>query len=179
MHLLPEKIGSPLSINSLVGDLNCSFATAGNYLTALELGCLLFRIPPYANKIARSLKKEKKVYFYDWTRAATEAGRFENYAAVELKGKLDYWQDGGYGAFDLFYVRDRDGRKSDFLVTRDGSPWLLVEIKLSRSSIAYQHKKHRHVLGDIPFIQLVLEEDVAEQSEPGVYQMSASRFFGN
>jgi len=179
MHLLPEKIGSPLSINSLVGDLSCSFATASNYLTALELGYLLFRIPPYTNKIARSLKKEKKVYFYDWTRAATEAARFENYAAVELKGKLDYWQDGGYGAFDLFYVRDRDGRESDFLVTRDSKPWLLVEIKLSRSSIAYQHKKHRHVLGDIPFIQLVLEDDVAEQSEPGVYQMSASRFFGN
>ncbi len=179
MHLLPSRIGSPLSINSLVGDLGCSFATVANYLAALELGYLLFRIPPYTNKIARSLKKEKKAYFYDWTRAATEAGRFENYAAVELKSKINYWQDAGYGDFDLYYIRDRDGRESDFLITRDGQPWLLTEIKLSRSSIEYQHKKHRQVLGDIPFIQLVLEDGVAEQEESGVYQMSASRFFGN
>ncbi len=179
MHLLPERIGSPLSINSLANDLNCSFATAANYLTALELGYLVFRISPYTNKIARSLKKEKKAYFYDWTRAATEANRFENYAAVELKSKIDYWQDAGYGDFTLFYVRDRDGRESDFLITRDGTPWLLVEIKLTSSTIDYQHKKHRQVLGDIPFVQLVLEDGVAQRAEPGVYQMSASRFFGN
>jgi hypothetical protein len=179
MLLLPERIGSPLSINNLAGELNCSFATAANYFTALELGYLIFRISPYTNKIARSLKKEKKAYFYDWTRAASEGGRFENYVAVELKSKIDYWQDAGYGDFDLFYIRDRDGRETDFLVTREARPWLLVEIKLSRSSIEYQHKKHRQVLGDIPFIQLVLEDGVAERSESFVYQMSASRFFGN
>ena len=154
MHLLPEKIGSPLSINSLVGDLSCSFATVANYLTALELGYLIFRIAPYSDRIARSLKKEKKVYFYDWTRAATEAACFENYAAVELKCRINYWQDAGYGDFEFFYIRDRDGRESDFFITRDSEPWLLVEIKLSRSSIAYQHKKHRQVLGSIPLFRL-------------------------
>ncbi len=177
MQLLPERIGSPLSINSLTGDLNCSFATVANYLSALELGYLIFRIPPYSNKIARSIKKEKKVYFYDWTRAESEGAQFENYVALELKSRLDLWQDGGYGTFELYFVRDRDGRESDFLVVKDSHPWLLMEVKLKRSSIAYQHKKHSKVLGDIPFIQIVHEENIAEKCGSNVYQMSASRFF--
>ena len=178
MQLLPERVGYPLSINSLTGILSCSFATVANYLSALELGYLLFRIPPYSKKIARSLKKEKKVYFYDWTRVNEESYRFENYVAVEMKSKLDYWQDAGYGEFELFYIRDRDGRESDFLVVRDTIPWLLMEIKLKRSPIAYQHTKHRQVLGNSPFVQIVREENSAEKSEPGMYQMYASRSFG-
>ncbi|MEA3546629.1 MAG: ATP-binding protein [Thermodesulfobacteriota bacterium] len=177
MLLLPERIGSPLSINSLTGDLSCSFQTVANYLSALELGYLIFRISPYVENIARSLKKEKKVYFYDWTRAAGEARCFENYVAMELKSRLDFWQDAGYGDFKLFYIRDRDGRESDFLIVRDSIPWLLLEVKLRRSSIDYQHKKHRVLLGDIPFIQIVREEGIVEKKEPGLYQMSASRFF--
>ena len=77
-----------------------------------------------------------------------------------------------------FHVRDRDGREPDFLVVRDTIPWLLMEIKLKRSSIEYQHTKHRQVLGNIPFVQIVREENIAEKSAPGVYQMSASRFLG-
>ena len=177
MHLLPERISSPLSINALAGDLNCSFATAANYLTALELGYLIFRLRPYHDKIARSIRKEQKAYFYDWTWAASEAGKFENYVAVELKSLIDAWEDNGLGAFELFYIRDRDGRETDFLVCRNAIPWLLVEVKLSRSSIAYHHKKNRQALGDIPFIQIVREENIAEKQEKGLYQMSASRFF--
>ena len=177
MQLLPERIGSPLSINSLTGDLNCSFATVANYLSALELGYLIFRIPPYSHKIARALKKEKKVYFYDWTRAQTKGAQFENYVAMELKSKLDFWQDSGYGTFDLHYIKDRDGRESDFLIVRDSAPWLLLEVKLRHSPIDYQHKKHRQQLGNIPFIQIVHEDKIAEKCGSGLYQMSASRFF--
>ena len=56
-------------------------------------------------------------------------------------------------------------------------PWLLIEVKLKRSSIAFQHKKHCQVLGDIPFMQIILEENVAEKTGDGMFQMSASRFF--
>ena len=176
MQLLPPRISSPLSINALAKDINVSYATAANYLTALELGYLIFRIPPYHNKIARSLKKEKKVYFYDWTRAGSPAGRFENYLAVELKSRINLWEDAGYGTFELNYIRDRDGRETDFLIVRDRNPWLLVEAKLSSSSIDYHHRKNREALGHIPFVQLVLENKVAEMKKDGSCQMSASRF---
>ncbi len=60
MHLLPERISSPLSINALAKDIKCSFASVSNYLKAMELGYLIFRISPYSKRIARSLTKEKK-----------------------------------------------------------------------------------------------------------------------
>ncbi len=176
MQVLPSRISSPLSINALAGAINTSFATAANYLTALELGYLIFRIAPYHEKIARSLTKEKKAYFYDWTRAANEASRFENYIAVELKSRINIWEDSGFGDFELNYIRDRDGRETDFLIVRDGRPWLLVEVKLSRSSVDYHHRKNRKTLGNIPFIQLVLESNIAEKNDDGTCQMSASRF---
>jgi predicted AAA+ superfamily ATPase len=106
-----------------------------------------------------------------------ESARFENYVAVELKVWTDLWTDAGTGEFDLHYIRDRDGRETDFLITKDAVPWLLVEAKLSSSKIDYHHKKNRTVLGDIPFIQVLQENNVAEKHENGIYQMSASRFF--
>ncbi len=177
LALLPERISSPLSINALAGEISSSFATTANYLAALELGYLIFRIDPYYKKIARSLKKEKKAYFYDWTRNSNQGAKFENYVAMELKSLSELWQDSGEGDFELFFIRDRDGRETDFLVTRGHKPWLLAEAKLSRSEIAYHHTKHQKALGGIPFIQIVMEENVAEKCNPGVFQLSASRLF--
>ncbi len=122
-------------------------------------------------------RHEKKAYFYDWTRNNNKGARFENYVAMELKTLTEMWEDSGEGNFKLFFIRDRDGKETDFLVTREDEPWLLAEAKVSRSEIAYHHKKHRTVLGNIPFIQIVLEENVAEKLQPGIFQMSASRLF--
>ena len=177
MYLLPSKITSPLSINSLTADIKCSFATASNYLKAMEFGYLIFRILLYSKKIARSLTKENKVYFFDWTRINDPAAQFENYIAVELKTLLELWTDAGIGNFDLHFIRDRDGKETDFLILRENEPWLMLEAKFSRSTIAYHHRKNRNTLGGIPFIQVVRQENIAEKREDGLYQMSASRFF--
>jgi predicted AAA+ superfamily ATPase len=177
MYLLPSKIASPLSINSLTKDIKCSFATVSNYLKAMELGYLIFRILPYSKKIVRSITKENKVYFFDWTRINDPAAQFENYIAVELKTLLELWTDAGIGNFDLHFIRDRDGKETDFLILRENEPWLMLEAKFSRSTIDYHHRKNKNRLGGIPFIQVVRQENVAEKREGGLYQMSASRFF--
>jgi uncharacterized protein len=33
------------------------------------------------------------------------------------------------GDFELFFVRDKEKREVDFLIVRDGSPWILIECK--------------------------------------------------
>ena len=83
----------------------------------------------------------------------------------------------GIGNFDLHFIRDRDGKETDFLILRENEPWLMLEAKFSRSAIDYHHRKNRNILGGIPFIQVVRQENVAEKREGGLYQMSASRFF--
>jgi len=120
------------------------------------------------------------VYFFDWTRINDPAAQFENYIAVELKTLLELWTDAGIGNFDLHFIRDSDGKETDFLILRDKKPWLMVEAKLSRSTIDYHHRKNRDIrdiLGGISFVQVVRQENIAEKREDGLYQMSASRFF--
>jgi hypothetical protein len=33
------------------------------------------------------------------------------------------------GNFGLYFLRDKAGREVDFLVTRDNTPWVMVEVK--------------------------------------------------
>jgi uncharacterized protein len=178
MRLLPERIGSPLSINNLTKDLQCSFQTVSHYLQLMELGCLLFRIKPYSKKISRGLSKETKAYFFDWTRPSTDGSRFENFVAMQWKILIDLWTDWGIGDFELRYIRTRDAKETDFLILRDNKPYLLSEAKLTAGPIEQHHLKHRElIMPDAPYVQIVAQEGVADKKERNAFQISASRFF--
>ncbi len=40
------------------------------------------------------------------------------------------------GDFELFYIRDKMKREVDFCVTKDGYPWLLLEVKSSEKALS-------------------------------------------
>jgi predicted AAA+ superfamily ATPase len=174
---LPDRIGSPLSVNALREDLEVSFTAVKNAISALQLTCVIFLVPPYSRSISRAIKKENKCYFYDWTRCPDPAARFENYVAVGLKNLIELWSGSGIGAFNLYYVRTKDGRETDFLIVRNGHPWCLLEAKLSDSRVENHHRKHAEALGGIPVVQLTQESKIVKKSEGAVYRISASRFF--
>lgn len=177
IHLLPERIGSPLSVNSLREDLSVSHETATRYLQALRLTYFLFEVPAHSDRLNRTLTKEKKVYFHDWSFVTDEGKRFENYVAAELLSWIDAWDDAGTGTFDLRYIRTRDGKESDFLILRDKNPWLLIETKLSDGNIDSHHYSFQRRLGEIPIVQICREEAVAKMQTKNSFRISASRFF--
>jgi len=39
----------------------------------------------------------------------------------------------GFGDYQLYYLRDKEKREVDFLVTKDKKPWFLVEAKTSNN----------------------------------------------
>ncbi|MCP5046901.1 MAG: ATP-binding protein [bacterium] len=178
IQLMPERVGSPLSLNGLKEDIGISYNAVTNAVKAMQLTYIIFLISPYSHKIARAIRKEKKAYFFDWTRCTDEAARFENYIAVELKVMTELWNDSGIGGFGLHYVRTKDGKESDFLITREGNPWCLFEVKSKDKAIAAHHYKHSHALGDIPVVQLTREANVLKKNDRKFYRVSASRFFG-
>ena len=137
--LLPKRIGRPLSLNSLSQDLEVSHTAVRNYMKALELTYILFQISPYSRYIQRSLRKEKKVYFFNWMGISQESSRYENYVACELLAWVNGWNDAGLGGFELYYVRTRMGKETDFLILWDGKPWMLVEAKLGDQPIDSHH----------------------------------------
>jgi len=175
--LLPERIGSNLSINSLAQDMLVSYTAVSNYLYLLELCYVLFKIEPYSTHISRSIKKEKKYYFFDWTHCKKIDQIFENYVALELKTFIEMQNDSGLD-FELCYIRTKEGKETDFIILKNKMPFLLIEVKLKKQSIESHHYKNAKILGGIPIVQIVLEEQIAEKYENGTaYQISASRFF--
>lgn len=59
--LLPERVGSPLSVRSLQEDLSASHEAISTWLLNLEKLYSIYSLSPYSKKIARSVKKEKKI----------------------------------------------------------------------------------------------------------------------
>ena len=108
---------------------------------------------------------------------ANIATKFENYVAVELFIKINLWNDATGEDFKLHYIRDKRKKESDFLITKNDDPWLLVEAKNSDSQIEKHHLENRNALGNIPLIQVCREDNVCMQQKKGIYRISASRFF--
>ncbi|MBU8912366.1 MAG: ATP-binding protein [Desulfobacterales bacterium] len=177
IFLLPDKIASPLSINSLRKDLELNFNTVKNYINYLILGYVLFALSPFHKKNTRLVKKEKKIYFYDWAVIQDKAKRFENFVAMELKTRIDTWNDRLEDDYDLMYVRTKDGKESDFLILKNKNPYVLFEVKLSSSKISKHHYLHSKLLGNVPFVQLVKEDKILKVENKNFYIVSASRFF--
>lgn len=174
--ILPSKIGTPLSVNSLVNDMEVSYPAIKNYLHLLDLGYFVFKISPFVKNVSRAIKKEQKYYFFDWTRIKDKSFRFENYIAFELFTRVTFWKDHGYGNFDLHFIRNRSGQETDFLITVDQKPWLLIEVKLNEENIASHNITQAKMLGNIPLIQLIYKNKIAKIISENIFVISASRF---
>ncbi len=177
-NLLPGAVGSPLSVASLAAHLQISPVTAKNYLKRLEDFFLVFSIRPYTRNIKRSLLKSGKYYLYNWSRIDDPGARFENYVACEMATRLMLWGDASGDRYGLFYVRNKQKQETDFLITKDSKPWLLVECKLSDDPIESHHMQTIKALNDIPFVQICRQPNIASIQKRGVYRISAARIFG-
>jgi len=134
VQLLPSRVGSLLSINSLRQDLSVAHDTVSAWIDALTSLYLCFRIKPWVNKISRAVRAEPKLYLFDLLQVPEGGARMENLVALHLLKACDFWTDSAQGEFSLHFIRTRDAQEVDFLVSRDGKPWMLVEVKSNRES---------------------------------------------
>ncbi len=139
IELLYDRLGavagSVLSINSLREDLEVAFETVRNWIAILERLEAVFRIPPYGPPRIKSVKKEQKLYFWDWMRAESEAARFENLVALHLLRLVHWARDVEGEQLELRYFRTRAGHEVDFLLLRNRRPWVAIEAKLSEQEL--------------------------------------------
>ncbi|HLE12750.1 MAG: hypothetical protein A2504_09640 [Bdellovibrionales bacterium RIFOXYD12_FULL_39_22] len=129
LDIIPSKIGSIFSINSMREDLSVAYATLRDWVhlsAALYYG---FFVKPYSKSITRALRSEPKFYLYDILQVEGEASRLENLTALHLLKSCHFWTDTAQGYFDLHFVRNKEKQEVDFLVTKDKHPWMLVECK--------------------------------------------------
>lgn len=129
MLALPDRVGSPLSLDSLRGDLRIAHKTIAGWVAILERMYVLFRIPPFGPPHLRAIRKMPKHYHLDWTVVSRDAARFENLTACHLLKWVQFEQDTKGRDLELRYFRDVHGREVDFVVIDGRKPVLLVECK--------------------------------------------------
>lgn len=176
VKLLPERVGAPLSINSLREDLGVHFQTAANWIETLKKIFLVFTISPWHNRSLAVVRKEPKLYFYDWSMIPQGGPRFENLVAVALSGLAARWTEVGLGDFEIFYIREKGGGKEvDFLLANGKIPLALIEAKTGDSGISPAGRYYAAKL-NIPFYQIVLDHEVPAEYPGKCFIIPAESF---
>lgn len=175
--ILPERIGSLFSTNAAREDLGASFRAVSSWLVVLESFYYHFRIQPFVHRWIRSIKKEPKLYLWDWSEVVDPAARFENMIAGHLLKLCHLLHDRDGLRAELSFLRDVDKKEVDFLVTVDRKPWFAVEAKLSEDSIAPSLLLFRDKL-KVPFAYQVLRKSGVHIFSNDVRVISADRFLG-
>jgi len=139
--LIPEKVGSFLSRATLRETLEVSFDTIRRWLTYLKELYYIFELKPYQKSISRTLKKEGKLYLWDYSEVKDISARFENMVASHLLKFCHFWTDNGTGNYELFSLRSKDKAEIDFLICKDNKPWLPIEAKLNDANLSGNWKK--------------------------------------
>jgi len=132
---LPSRVGSPISVKNLRETLEVAHETAERWLKIFERLYFSFRIPPFGAKKIRAVKKEQKLYLWDWSLVHDRGARFENMVASHLLKYCHFVEDTEGWAMDLRYIRDTDGREVDFVVLKDSKPLFAVECKVGERTI--------------------------------------------
>jgi uncharacterized protein len=134
-ELLPERVGSPLSIQSLSEDIQVDHKTIKRWLHTLESMYYCYRIAPYGSSKIRSVKKEQKLYMWDWSTISDPGARWENMVASQLLKYCHWLEDSEGEDIELRYLRDIDRREVDFVVLKNKKPLFAVECKTGEKSI--------------------------------------------
>jgi len=161
-EILQEEASHALNHSILAGRVKVSAPTLHRWIETLKNLYFCFTIQPWSKNLSRALIKEPKIYLWNWALIDDLGARLENFVASHLYKAVQFWTDCGFGEYGLFYLRDKEKREVDFLVTKDKKPWFLVETKnssnhgISKWVYYYQEKlkiPHAFQLSfDLPFI---------------------------
>jgi len=130
IDLLRDRVGGTINYSNLASDVGVSAPTIKKWIELLERLFVIFLIHPYSRNIARSIRKEPKVYFYDCAAATNgEGATFENLVGLTLLKWIQFSNDSVGTRYGLSYFRDKDKHEVDFVVTSGLKPLALVEVK--------------------------------------------------
>ena len=158
IQALNDRVSSVLSVESLRQDLQVSHNTVSRWLDILSALYVCYRIPPFGGARIRAVKKEQKLYLWDWAGAKSPGAIFENMVASHLLKYCHFIEDTEGYLMELRYLRDKEGREVDFVVLKEQKALFAVECKLSQGALS-KHIKYFKERTNIPeFYQVHTEQ---------------------
>ena len=160
-ELLRKQAAQAMDYQSLAKKVGVSADTIRRWIEVLKSFYYCFSIQPWSKNIARSLLKEPKLYLWDWSLIEEEGHRNENLVASHLLKAVHFWTDRGMGDYGLYYLRTKDQREVDFIVTKNKKPWFIVEVKTKAKGLSPELFRFQEETGvphafqvafDLPFV---------------------------
>jgi predicted AAA+ superfamily ATPase len=136
MDALPDRVGAPLSRKNVAQDLAVDFKTIERWITILENVYYCYRISPFGPPRIKAVKKEQKLYLWDWSELSDRGARWENFVAGHLLKYCHYHEDVSGDRMELRFLRDVTGREVDFVVLKDKKPIFAVECKAGEKQVS-------------------------------------------
>ena len=156
-EILAQRSGRQVVYSSLASEVQTNEVTMRQWLVTLNSFFYGFTVRPWFRNVANSIRKTPKWYMRDWSGIKDAGARNETIVACHLLKAVETWTDLGFGDYGLFYLRDKNKNEVDFLVSRDGEPWLLVEVKTSDTSASLALKGMQRQLGAEFALQVVAD----------------------
>lgn len=156
-EILTERSGDQIVYSSLAADVRTNEVTVRNWIATLNAFFLGFYVRPWSAHVANSIRKTPKWYARDWSGIEDEGKRNETFLACHLLKAVEFWTDTGLCDCELFYLRDRQKREVDFLVTKDRHPWFLVEAKTRDTALSPALRFMQKAVGAPHAFQVVME----------------------
>lgn len=154
---LPRRVSSPLSVKSVAEDLEIDPKTAKRWIEILDSLYYCFQISPFGAPKIKAVKKEKKLYLWDFSQIENPGARFENMVACQLLKYCHFHEDVNGEKMELRYLRDTEKREVDFVVLKNKAPLFAVECKLHSQTLS-SHLPYFEKRTSIPkFYQLSLD----------------------
>jgi predicted AAA+ superfamily ATPase len=177
VELLRERVGRPVNYDNLAQTLGVSPPTAKSWVELLEKLYVVFLLPPYSSRLSRSVRKERRVFFFDCAAAYddTGGGQLENLVACSLLKYVQFRRDAFGENWDLFYLRDKEGREVDFVATFNRRVRWLIEVKRSDGEASTALRYYTQRLQPEQSFQLVLNLDRAQEKQ-GIKIVSLARW---
>jgi uncharacterized protein len=161
VELLRERVGHAVNYDNLAQSLGVSPPTTKSWVELLEMLYLVFLLPPYSASLARSIRKDRRAYFFDCAASYDETGgaRLENLVACCLLKFVQFRKDSAGESWSLHYLRDKEGREVDFVVTLNRRVHWLIEVKTSETEVGTGLRYYTQRLRPKESLQLVLRLD--------------------
>lgn len=174
--ILHTKVWSPFSINSLVEDLHVTNKTISSWIDIFEKVYFSYRVYPYNNSDLKSLKKEPKLYLWDYTSITNTWIKNENVIANHLLKWVHFLEDVYWYNIKLQYIRDKEQREVDFVINIWWEIKYLIEVKTSDTSISKHLLYYKEKLWVENCFQVIFSETEIDIEKKWVRIISASKF---
>ena len=163
-EFIRRQAGQLSNYSSFSKMIRVSNDTIARWIKTLRSFYYCFEVRPWSKNVTRSLIKEPKLFFWDWSLVEDLGFKHENFVASHLLKSIHYWTDIGLGEFQLNYIRDKEKREVDFVVVKNNKPWILIEVKSSSKEPLSPHLKYfQEQIGAEHAFQLAFDLEYIDQ----------------